>query len=79
MALKLLQPGTQPLGQFDGLDTEVLTLKGGEVVRLTSKLLSENDKAAHDSFDGYTNLAANAPRRPVVTRTHNDGTERPLS
>jgi hypothetical protein len=30
MALKLLQPGIQPLGQFDGYDTEVLTLKGGE-------------------------------------------------
>jgi hypothetical protein len=34
MALKLLQPGIQPIGQFDGLDTEVLTLKGGEVVTL---------------------------------------------
>lgn len=69
MALKLLQPGVQPLGQFDGDDDQILTLKGGEVVTLVSKLLSTPDKAAHDSFDGYTNLAANAPRRPVVTRT----------
>ena len=30
MALKLLQPGVQPLGQFDGLDTEILTIMGGE-------------------------------------------------
>lgn len=77
MSLKLLQPGTQPLGQFDGLDTEVLTLKGGEVVTLVSSLLSANDKAAADSFDGYTNLAANAPRRPVVTKTLT-ATSRPL-
>lgn len=69
MSLKLLQPGTQPLGQFDGLDSEVLTLKGGEVVTLKSSLLSANDKAAFDSFDGYTNLTAGAPRRPVVTKS----------
>lgn len=69
MALKILQPGVQPLGQFDGLDSQVLTLKGGEVVTLVSSLLSAGDQAAADAFDGYTNLAPDAPRRPLVTRT----------
>ncbi len=68
MSLKLLQPGTQPLGQFDGLDSEVLTLKGGEVVTLVNSALSANDKAASDSFDGYSNPSG-APGRPVVTKT----------
>ena len=36
MSLKLLQPGIQPLGQFDGLDSDVLTMKGGEVVSFCS-------------------------------------------
>lgn len=76
MSLKLLQPGNQPLGQFDGLDSEVLTLKGGEVVTLVSSLLSNNDKAAKDSFDGYTN-ASSTPARPVVTKTL-VATSRPL-
>jgi hypothetical protein len=65
MALKLLQPGVQPLGQYDGLDTEVLTLMGGEVVTFTSVLAtSATDKAAYDVFDGYVNSL----QRVVVTR-----------
>jgi hypothetical protein len=76
MALKLLQPGCQPLGQFDGLDTEVLTLKGGEVVTLVSSVVPPGDKAAADSFDGYTNPAG-TQKRPVVTKTL-DAYARPL-
>lgn len=76
MALKLLQPGNQPLGQFDGLDTEVLTLKGGEVVTLTSTAVPPGDKAAADSFDGYTNPSS-VQKRPVVTKTL-DAYVRPL-
>jgi hypothetical protein len=65
MALKLLQPGVQPLGQFDGLDTEITTLLGGEVVTFKSVLAtSATDKAAADVFDGYVNSA----KRVVVTR-----------
>ncbi len=65
MALKLLQPGTQPLGQFDGYDTQVLTLKGGEIVTFASvTATSATDKAASDVFDGYVNSA----KRVVVTR-----------
>lgn len=68
MALKLLQPGVQPIGQWDGLDTEVLTLKGGEIVSLTSvTATSATDKAASDVFDGYTRASATA-KRVVVTR-----------
>jgi hypothetical protein len=72
MSLKLLQPGGQPIGQFDGLDTEVLTLMGGEVVTFAS-VVANTDKAAFDSFDGY----ANPNKRTVVTRTVG-ATSRPL-
>jgi hypothetical protein len=64
MALKLLQPGVNPLGQFDGLDTEVLTLMGGEVVTFASVAVSASDKASKDVFDGYVN----SQKRVVVTR-----------
>lgn len=74
MALKLVQPGTQPLGQFDGLDTEVLTLKGGEVVTFKSVVAtSATDKAAFDVFDGYVN----PNKRAVVSKTLSSG-NRPL-
>ena len=75
MALKLLQPGTQPLGQFDGLDSEVLTLKGGEVVTFNSVPLTSTDKAASDAFDGYSEPSVE--KRTVVTKTLVDG-YRPL-
>lgn len=66
MALKLVNQAGNPLGQFDGLDSEVLTLKGGEVVTFTSVVAtSATDKAAADSFDGY--VIPN--KRPVVTKT----------
>lgn len=69
MALKLLQPGTQPLGQFDGLDTEVLTLKGGEICTFTAVFVppTGTDKASADSFsDGY--LFPSVQKRVAVTR-----------
>jgi hypothetical protein len=65
MALKILQPGIQPLGQFDGYDTDFLTLKGGEVVTFIPVLKTAGtDKAAADSFDGYS--VGPTPKRPVV-------------
>jgi len=76
MSLKLLQPGGQPLGQFDGLDTEVLTLLGGEVVTFGTVQTSTLDKAAFDSLDGYVN-SANLGKRVVVTKTLASGV-RPL-
>jgi outer membrane lipoprotein SlyB len=74
MALKLLQPGLLPLGQFDGDDTESLTLMGGEIVTLKSVVAtSATDKAAKDVFDGYVN----SQKRVVVTRNVTP-TKRPL-
>lgn len=83
MSLKLLQPGTNPLGQFDGLDSDVLTLKGGEVVSFTSVTVSGQpgvttsgqDQAAYDAFDGYVNNTGF--QRAAVTRLW-DGTHLPL-
>lgn len=80
MALKLLQPGIQPLGQFDGLDTDVLTLKGGEIVSFAAVTTAGQpgvttaglDQAAFDVFDGYVN-SASVLKRPAVTRKF-DGT-----
>jgi hypothetical protein len=68
MALKLLQPNGQPFGQFDGKDSEALTLKGGEVVTFGSTAVPGTDLASFDSFDGYTNTSGSVGR-PVVTRT----------
>ena len=79
MALKLLQPGVQPLGQFDGFDdvtTGFLTLKGGEVVTFASIVanpVTDKDKAAFDVFDGYVN-----PNKRVVVKKVSTLTGRPL-
>jgi len=81
MALKLLQPGTQPLGQFDGLDIDVLTLKGGEVVSFAQVTTSGQpgvttgglDQAAYDSFDGYVNQGGTF-KRPAISRLWNGTT-----
>lgn len=67
MALKLLQSGIQPLGQFDGYDTQYLTLKGGEVMQFGFAMAPNPpgvDKATSDVFaDGY---ADNGNKRTVV-------------
>ena len=76
MALKLLQPGVSPLGQFDGLDSEYLTLKGGEVVTFGTVTLTGTDKAASDAFDGYL-TPSSVQKRPVITKTLASG-KRPL-
>ncbi len=76
MALKLLQPGNLPFGQYDGLDTEALTVKGGEVVTFRSLSLATADFSAYDSKDGYTNASGTA-KRTVITKTLASG-KRPL-
>lgn len=78
MSLKLLQSSGVPLGQFDGLDVDVLTLKGGEVVSFGSTTTAGQpgvtttglDQAAYDVFDGYVNVGGSPAvfKRPVVTR-----------
>jgi hypothetical protein len=85
MSLKLLQPGVNPLGQFDGYDSDVLTYKGGEICTFISVPTSGQpgvtapgfDKAAYDAFDGYVNPSSVA-KRAVVTHTNLTGAQRPL-
>ncbi len=77
MALKLLQPGVQPIGQFDGYDTDVLNFKGGEVCTLISVPVPGTDKSAADSLDGYVNPAG-VQKRPVVTKSLITASTRPL-
>jgi len=75
MALKILQPNCQPFGQFDGLDSEVSTFKGGEVVTLTNIGYRGPDLAAADVQDGYSGTTTKS--RPAVTLTLVSG-HRPL-
>jgi len=87
MSLKLLQPGCQPLGQFDGVDSEVLTFKGGEVCTFAYVTTSGQpgvttpglDQSAYDGFDGYIN-ASGVLKRPAITKTFaaTSMTKRPL-
>lgn len=55
MALFILQPGVQPLGQYDVLDTDLSSVLGGEVGTLdeASRTNSASEKAASDVLDGY--------------------------
>lgn len=66
MALKLLQPGVQPLGQWDGVDSQVSAVKGGEVVSFTYlNLVNVLDLHAADANDGYVGTTNKS--RPAVT------------
>jgi hypothetical protein len=73
MALELVQPGINPLGQFDGHDSIYLTVKGGEVGTIVGVAIAA-DKGAADVNDGY---ASAATQRPVVTTALSEG-DRPL-
>lgn len=75
MALKTLQPGLQPLS-FDILDGDMSSIKGGEVVTLSSTLTTSGDLAAKDALDGYINSSPTV-KRPLVTKTLASGA-RPL-
>jgi hypothetical protein len=70
MALRILQPGIQPLGQFDGLDTQLNLIQGGEVGTIIGIAVNSGDKAAADAdgSDGYVGVPPNQ-QRPVVTLT----------
>ena len=80
MALKIYQPGIQPLGQFDVVDGYLSStyIKGGEVGTLfsASRTVSATEKAAHDALDGYTNLT-DVYRAAVAPRV-NANTDRPI-
>ncbi len=77
MALRLQQPGIQPLGQYDGYDAETLNVLGGEVGTLVGLLVGGTDRAARDAdgSDGY--VGTTTKYRPAVTRTLASGS-RPL-
>jgi hypothetical protein len=72
MALELVQPGIQPLGQFDGADGIYLTLKGGEVATIKGVTRTADKAAADVNQDGYVGTS-----RPVVTTVLVPG-DRPL-
>ncbi len=69
MALKPLQYGMQPLGQFDGLDATLTWITGGEVVGFTYVNLPSaggTDEASADVInDGYVGFTT--PTRPAAT------------
>lgn len=62
MALKILNPGTNPLGQFDCLDGDVASIKGGEVLQFGSVSFDPSVDVGTD--DGY--VPTPAPQRTVV-------------
>jgi hypothetical protein len=81
MSLKLLQPGIQPLGQFAGLNSDTLTMKGGEIVSFASVTTSGQpgvtqsgtNQGPYDTFDGYINVSGTF-KAPAVSRLWNGTT-----
>ena len=55
MALYLLQPGNQPLGQFDFADADLTSVLGGDFGTWdeASRTNTASEKAAQDALDGY--------------------------
>lgn len=56
MALYILQPGLQPLGQFDFLDTDMASVLGGDFgvfAETAGRANTAAERAAQDVFDGY--------------------------
>ena len=72
MALYILQPGLQPLGQFDFLDTDMAALQGGLIGALdeAARVNSTSEKAASDVFDGYVadlvDVGNSGASRPIL-------------
>ena len=73
MSLRLLQADGLPWGQFDVLDAQASTLKGGEVMTFATVVVSVDNAAADVEVDGYVNPNT----RVVATNTLTSGT-RPL-
>lgn len=78
MALRILNPGIQPLGQYDFEDGYLLSVKGGEVCTLKalSRVNTATEKAAADALDGYTNVSEH--KRAGLTLNIAVSTARPL-
>ncbi len=64
MALVLLQPGCEPIGQYDAVDGYTTTILGGEVCTFVQVAVA-TDKAAADALDGY--LAPGTNRTALST------------
>lgn len=77
MALYIYQPGIQPLGQFDVVNTKLSAIKGGEIGTLTAAVRtnSSTESAAYDVLDGYDNVSD--VKRAAITTVSTDST-RPL-
>lgn len=73
MALVLINPQGNPLGEFDADDTIVTKVKGGEVLTFATATIA-SDKAAADEQDGYQYTATN---KAVLTTALTSGA-RPL-
>ena len=78
MALKILQPGIQPAGQFDMVDGYLSSVMGGEIGTVTYKarVNSTTSVAAFDALQGYTNNTDLA--RVAVTLNISENGLRPL-
>jgi hypothetical protein len=77
MALRPLQAGKDPLGQFDGYDLDYLTLKGGEVGTFILIPDGQTDLHAYDVIDGYVSNP-NAGRVAVTHTLTGRSGARPL-
>ena len=75
MAL-IVKFGGRPYGTFDGVDGQLASYKGGEVVTLTSVTLASDLSAGDAVSDGYV-LPGSVVKRTVVTKTLTTG-KRPL-
>ncbi len=64
MALKILQSGNYPIGQYDGVDAVTSSVKGGEVVSFSFISTTGGDKFAADN-DGY--VSNTRKLRPAIT------------
>lgn len=69
MALVLVSSNLIPAGQFDGLDANLTTLKGGELVTFTTTAVTvgDSDMEAADVEDGY--VGTTSKYRPALTTT----------
>jgi hypothetical protein len=75
MTLILVQSGLIPMGEFDGLDAPTATLKGGELVTLstTNVIIGSADLEAADVEDGY--VGTTTKYRAALTTAMGAGTK----
>lgn len=65
MSLKILHYAQPPIGEYDGEDSIVTSVKGGEVVSFTAVNFPGTDQYAGDVADGYSGVTT--LKRPAVT------------